>query len=180
MGEARPDLSRIYTESFVESSSLPWYVLKVRARSEFSAALALRGRGYDPFCPVHPKLRRYSDRTKIVESVVFPGYLFCRFDLQRKLPVISSTAVQYIISVDGMPAEVGDDLIDNIRRAVEGGALSVPYMKSGQRVRVRFGPYTGIEGILVGEAAKGQLIVSIDLLQRSIALHIDKDQVCPV
>ncbi len=164
----------------MEFSSLPWYVLKVRARSEFSAVLALRGRGYDPFCPVHPKLRRYSDRTKIVESVVFPGYLFCRFDLRQKLPVISSTAVQSIISVDGMPAEVGDDLIESIRRAVEAGALSVPYLKSGQRVRVRFGPYAGIEGVFIGEAASRQLIISIHLLQRSIALRIDEDQVCPV
>jgi hypothetical protein len=54
--------------------------------------------------------------------VLFPGYLFCQFDLQKKLSVISSTAVQYILSVNGVPAEVGDDLIGSIRRAVEAGA----------------------------------------------------------
>jgi hypothetical protein len=112
--------------------------------------------------------------------VLFPGYLFCQFDLQKKLSVISSTAVQYILSVNGVPAEVGDDLIGSIRRAVEAGAVRVPYLKVGQRVRVRFGSCAGIEGMLVGAASESQLIISIDLLQRSIALHIDIDQVCPV
>jgi transcription antitermination factor NusG len=115
---------------------------------------------------------------KMVETVLFPGYLFCQFDLQRKLPVISSTAVQYVVSVDGAPANIADDLIASIRLAAEAGARPVPYLKAGQRVRVQFGPFAGTEGVFVSEAGKGQLIVSIDLLQRSIALHIDREMVC--
>lgn len=166
--------------SAVEFSALPWYALKVKARSEALAACALRAKGYDPFCPAYREPRRYCDRMKVVETALFPGYLFCRFDLQRKLPVISSTAVQYIVSVDGAPANIADDLIASIRLAVEAGARPAPYLTAGQRVRVLFGPFAGIEGLFVSEAAKKQFIVSIDMLQRSIALHIDQCLVCPV
>jgi transcription termination/antitermination protein NusG len=160
-----------------EFSSLPWYALKVKSRSESMAALALKTRGYDPFYPVYPERRRYSDRMKSVDTAFFPGYLFCQFDLERKLPVVSSPAVQYIVAVDGVPASIGNDLIADIRRAAEAGARPVPYLKTGQRVRVLFGPFAGLEGVFNSEAAKGQLTLSIDLLQRSVALHIDEDQV---
>jgi transcription termination/antitermination protein NusG len=157
-----------------------WYALKVRTRSEFLALQALRNRGYEPFCPTYPERRRYSDRMKIVEHVAFPGYLFCRFDPRKKLPVISSCAIEYIVGTRGMPAPIPDQQIADIRRALEAGGRPAPYFKVGQRVRVEYGALAGVEGLLARDASTGQLVVSIDLLQRSVAVYIEEHQVRPV
>jgi len=116
----------------------------------------------------------------MVERALFPGYLFCQFDVERKLPVISSAGVEYIVSVNQSPANIADEVIANIRRAVEAGARPVPYLRAGQRVRVKFGFFAGMEGLFTREAAKGQLILSIAMLQRSVALYVDEDLVCPI
>src|SRR5438876_12451565 len=74
----------------MHSRSFDWYALKVRTGGEFSAVTALKSRGLDPYCPTRKERRRYSDRMKIVETAVFSGYVFCKFDVQKKLPVVSS------------------------------------------------------------------------------------------
>jgi transcription termination/antitermination protein NusG len=157
-----------------------WYALKVRTRSEFLALKALRNRGYEPFCPTYPERRRYSDRVKVIENVAFPGYLFCRFDPRKKLPVISSRAIEYIVGSGGIPEPIPDQQIADIRRALEAGGRPAPYFRAGQRVRVEYGALAGVEGVLARDASTGQLVVSIDLLQRSVAVYIDEHQVRPV
>jgi transcriptional antiterminator RfaH len=117
---------------------------------------------------------------KIVNNAVFPGYVFCRFDINMKLPVISSCAVEYIVNLNGLPAAIPDVQIEHIRRAVEAGALPAPYVKVGERVRVEFGALAGVEGVLVRSASHGRLIISVDLLQRSVSLEVEEDLVAPV
>lgn len=163
-----------------DSHSNPWYALKVRTRSEPVAATALRNRGYDPFCPIYTQRRRYCDRTKIVENAVFPGYPFCRFNLQKKVSVLSTQAIEYIVAPGGVPAPVPDQQIDGIRRSLEAGAQPTPYFRAGQRVRVELGALAGVEGVLTRDSDMGRLIVSVDLLQRSVALHIDEEHVRPI
>ena len=157
--------------------SFPWFALKVRTRSETLAASLLRTRGYDPFCPVYIERRRYCDRMKNVENPVFPGYVFCRFDPLRKVPVISSPGVEYVLSFSGTPSEIPEQEITNIRRTVEAGARPTDYLKAGKRVRVEYGSLSGVEGVLIRDGAKHRLVVSVELLQRAVSLHIDQDQI---
>lgn len=154
-----------------------WYALKVRTRSEPLAVSALRNRGYDPFCPTYPERRRYSDRMKTIDNVAFPGYLFCRFDPRNRISVISSQAIEYIVGSGGMPVPIPDREISDIRCALAAGARPAPYSRTGQRVRVEYGVLAGVEGVLARVANTGRLIISVDLLQRSVALHIDEHQV---
>jgi len=163
--------------SFPPEIASPWFALKVRARSEPVAVSALRNRGYDPFCPTYSERRRYKDRMKIIENAVFPGYLFCRFDLRHKVSVISSHSVEYLVSVAGVPSEIPENDMRNIRRAVEAGARPMTYFKAGQRVRVEVGSLAGIEGLLLRCPSGDRLVISIDLLQRSVSLEISKDHV---
>ncbi len=161
----------------LSSDGFSWYALKVRTRSEPIAVTALRNRGYEPFCPTYPERRRYCDRMKTIENVAFPGYLFCRFDPRNRVPVISSQAIEYIVGSGRVPVPIPDQQISDIRRAIAAGARPWPYFKAGQHVRVEYGALAGIEGILSREANTGRLIISVDLLQRSVALHIDEHQV---
>ena len=158
-------------------SNPAWYALKVRTGSEPVAATALSNRGYAPFCPTYLERRRYSDRMKLVPSVFFPGYLFCKFDIKQKLGLITSQAIEYIVGTGGVPTPVPEAEIECIRRAVEAGGRPAPYLRSGERVRVEYGALQGIEGIFEKHASKWRLIVSIHLLERSVSLHIHEDQV---
>jgi transcriptional antiterminator NusG len=161
------------------SNSYPWYALRVRTGGEFAALSVLQYRGFHPYCPIQKERRRYSDRMKTVEVPVFPGYLFCRFDAQKKVPILSSPGVQQIVGIGGSPIPIPEEQIRNIQRVIGAGGYATGYLKQGQRVRVTHGSLVGVEGILVSDLNGERLVVSIDLLTRSACLHIDKDSVCP-
>jgi transcription antitermination factor NusG len=139
---------------------------------------ALQLRGYSPYCPTQQELRRYSDRMKVVSVPLFPGYLFCQFDAQQKLPIVSTPGVDYILGANG-PVAVEETELESIRRMAEAGAQAQPYLVRGQRVRVSHGALEGIEGILSRDAKGAEkLVVSIKLLNQSVSLHIDRSAVC--
>ena len=151
-----------------------WHAIKVHTRSEPVAAIALRNKGYEPFAPTIEERRRYSDRMATVQIPIFPGYVFCRFDARRKLPIISCPAVEYIVNFGGVPAIVPEHEIEGVRRLVERGARPETYLSIGQRVRVEYGALAGVEGILERRGKEHRLVVSVHLLQRSVSLEIDE------
>lgn len=155
----------------------PWFVLKVRTRSEHIAVAALCHKGYDPFAPTFQERCRYSDRLKSVDAPVFPGYVFCRFDPHERVPVLNSPAVEYIVGFGDGPIPVPDDEIDAVRHAVSMGALPTEYLKVGQHVRIVHGALAGTEGILTRTSNGDHLVLSIHIIQRSVALHIAADLV---
>jgi transcription antitermination factor NusG len=156
---------------------LPWYALKVRTRSEPLVAAALRNRGYDPFVPTIPERRRYCDRMTSIQMPVFPGYAFCRLDVCKKVPVISTVGVEYIVSFAGAPAIVPDEEIEAVRLAIAAGGRPRPYLVVGQRIRIEYGAFSGLEGILERMGNEHRLVVSVHLLQRSVSVTIDEDQI---
>jgi transcription antitermination factor NusG len=157
-----------------------WYALKVRTGGELSAATVLQGRGYDPFCPMQKERRRYSDRMKVVETAVFPGYIFCRFDLEKMLPVVSAPGIEYVVGFAGSATPIPESQVDQIRRMVRAGACATDRFERGQRVRVTHGPLEGLEGILVRDPQGDRLVISIDLLNKSASLFIEQDQTCAI
>ena len=166
----------IYTTT-PEPNALNWFALKVHARSEPAAVEALRIRGYHPFAPTIAERRRYSDRMAVVQTPVFPGYVFCQFDPHKKVPILSCPAVDYIVSFAGIPAVVPASEIDHVRRALVAGARPRAYLAAGQRIRIEFGPLAGLEGILERVGKEHRIVVSVNLLQRSVAVEIDADLV---
>ena len=154
-----------------------WYALKVHTRSEDIAALALSNAGYEVFAPVYCERRKYSDRMKSIETAAFPGYIFCRFVEQNKVPVLRTVAVEYIVGIAGIPTPIPDTEIEGIRLALQTGARPTPYLTVGQRVRIEYGALKGVEGILTRNNGEDRLTLSVNLLQRSVSMAIDADQV---
>lgn len=154
--------------------SLPWYAIRVRTRSEPVAVAALRNKGYDPFAPTISERRRYSDRMTTVHTPAFPGYIFCRLDARKKVPVLSCPAIDYIVSFAGALAIVPDEEIDAVRRALEAGARPRQYLAVGQKIRIEYGSLAGVEGILERLGTQRRIVVSVHLLQRSVSSRSTK------
>jgi transcription antitermination factor NusG len=165
-----------------DQSIAPWYAVKVHARSETNATSALQHYGFQPYCPMVAERRRYCDRMKTVQVPVFPGYLFCQFDIDSKAKILNSVAVEYIVSFGAEPAAIREEQIAGLRRVIDLGGQAAPFLQRGQRVRVTHGPLTGVEGILQKEAASenSKLVLSVDLLQRSVSVSIDEANVAAV
>ena len=98
------------------------------------------------FAPTIAERRRSSDRMEVVQTPVFPGYIFCRLDLNRKVQVLRSAAVECIVSFAGQPAIVPNDEIEAVRSALVAGARPHSYLAVGQRIRIECGPLAGLEG----------------------------------
>lgn len=139
----------------------------------------LRGKGYEYFLPMCKGRRRWSDRIKEVQSPLFPGYLFCRFNPQNRLPILKTPGVNQIVGYNRTPVAVDEEEINAIRTLVASGLPNYPhpFLELGNRVRIEAGALRGLEGILLEVKGKRRLVLSITLLQRSVAVEIDSEAV---
>ena len=160
---------------------LPWYAIAVHTRGEAVVRTLLEQKNYEIFLPVTTQRRRYSDRLQKVEVPLFPGYLFCRLDINHRQPVLMTSRVDHIVGIGKQPQPVEESQVENIRRVVESGILAKPwpYLPAGTKVRIKHGPLTGIEGSFVSTKGADHLVLSVDLLQRSVAVEIEEAWVEP-
>lgn len=159
-----------------------WFALTVKPQHETAAFRALESKSLEAFHPFYMANRNWSDRTKRIEAPLFPGYVFCRFRFDRRLPVLTTAAVTSIVGFGKAPCPVGDEEIASIRAMVDSGCLLEPWMglKVGQRVRVERGVLAGVEGILTNVKGSYRVVVTVELLQRSVAVEIDRAWITPV
>jgi transcription antitermination factor NusG len=161
--------------------SFPWYALQVRPRFEKLVASTLLNKGIEGFLPLYRKRSRWSDRIKEVELPLFPGYLFCRFDINHRLPILITPGVMHVVGIGKTPHPVENGEIEALQAVVISGLQAEPrsFLNVGEKVRIEIGPLAGIEGILLALKGSRQLIVSVNLLQRSVAVTIDESWVVP-
>ena len=160
----------------------PWYALRVKPRHEKSVSLALTNRGYLTYLPCHTAARRWSDRTKRVRLPLFPCYLFCRMRIEDRLPVLVVPSVHSIVGFGGRPCAVEEAQVLDIRRVEESGLPAMAWLSAeiGERVELTAGPLSGLQGVIEQFKGVDQLIVSVELLQRSVAVAIDRRWATPV
>jgi transcription antitermination factor NusG len=153
----------------------PWFALQVRTRHELGVADYLCGQGYEWLLPLYKCRKRWSDRIKEVETPLFPGYLFCRFNPQDRLPILKTPGVIQIVGFNHIPSPVDESEIRAIQTLMATGVPNQPwpYLEIGDKVRIESGSLRGVEGILVDFKGSHRLILSITLLQRSVAVEID-------
>ena len=159
-----------------------WFALQVRSRYEPIVAAMLRCQGYTWFLPTYKCRRQWSDRIKEFELPLFPGYLFCKFNLQHRLPILKIPGLISIVGIGKTPFPVDEVEITALRSLVNCDlpCQPWPYLKIGQRVRIKYGSLSGLEGILIASKSHYRIVVSVTLLQRSVATEIDSAWVDPI
>ncbi len=164
------------------SPDYPWYAIRVRSNYEKNVGIALNARGYQEFVPLYRKRSQWTDRVASLEVPLFPGYVFCRLNIEKRLPVLTAPGVVSIVGFGSDFISVPDAEIDAIRHALTCGALVLPhpYLRVGQRVRIERGAMTGVEGLLLRVRDDFRLVVSINILMRSVAIQIDRDWISPI
>jgi transcription antitermination factor NusG len=159
--------------------SYQWYALHVRRRFEKYVANQLSDKGYETFVPTYVNRRKWSDREKSLTLPLFPSYVFCRFNIHARLPVLTTPGVNCVLGVGRTPTPVDENEIASLRQVILSGAPTQPspYVSVGELVHVEDGPLKGLAGIVVRVRGGHRLIVSVSLLMRSIAVEIDRRQV---
>lgn len=159
-----------------------WYAIHVKSRHEFKVLDRLTGTGVKAFLPLVERLSKWKDRNKRVAFPLFSGYMFVHIarNYDSMLPVLKTKGVvRFLGMVPGEPETVPDDQILRLQRLVESKEEidPYPYLKEGERVRIKLGPLAGMEGILVERAGKHLLVLSVDILRQGVSLKIEASEV---
>ncbi|HEY6339369.1 MAG TPA: UpxY family transcription antiterminator [Candidatus Sulfotelmatobacter sp.] len=162
-----------------ESGGTNWYALYTAPRHEKKVAEQIHRRGITCFLPLYRSVRRWKDRRKELDLVLFPGYVFLRIALQNRLQVLQLPGAVRLVTFNGQPAPLVGGDIENLRlRLSHPGKIEPhPFLRVGRRVRVRSGPFQGLEGIIQRTRDRCRVIFSIDLIMRSIAVEVDEADV---
>jgi transcription antitermination factor NusG len=154
-----------------------WYALHVKTRFEKVVSQNLRGKGYEEFLPLYRRTSRWSDRTRELEIPLFPGYVFCRFDPLYRMPILTVPGVNMIVGIGKTLMPVEDRELASIRTVLDSDLYCEPwpFLAIGQKVCVERGPLAGTEGMVTLVKNSHRLVISVNLLQRSVAVEIDRD-----
>ena len=159
-----------------------WYAVYTCANHEKRVAAELRARTVEHFLPLYRSVRRWKDRRVQLDLPLFPGYVFVRLALRDRLHVLEIPSVVRLVGFNGQPAALPNDDMEVLRSGLDKNLSTGPhpFLTVGRRVRITGGPFAGLTGIL--KRHKGQLwvVVSIDLLQRSIIVDVSAVDVAPL
>jgi transcription antitermination factor NusG len=152
-----------------------WFAVQTRPRFEKTAYELLHHKGYELVLPMCRSRRQWKHRSAVVSTPLFPGYLFCQMNPNDRLPVLTTPGVVRIVSSGRMLAPLEDSEVLSLRTLVASGLPPHPwpFLRAGDLVEIPAGPLRGVRGTLIGSKGDCRLVVSVSLLQRSVAVEID-------
>lgn len=158
-----------------EQVTKAWYAVYTKFHHEKRAASLLEKKEFEVFLPVYRTVHRWKDRNQMVIIPLFPCYLFLRTELGRKLDVLRSAGVRWFVENAGQACAVPDSQIEAVRKicSVATRFQPHPFLKQGDLVRVRRGPLLGMEGFFVRTKGQYRVVVSVELLCKSVAVEVD-------
>jgi transcription antitermination factor NusG len=156
-----------------------WLAVYTKHQHEKSVAALLERKGIEHFLPLYQTVNRWKDRNQRVSLPLFPCYLFVRLELGRKLEVLQTAGVRWFVENAGHACAVPEPEINDLRRVCESGVRigPHPFLQKGDQVLIRKGPLAGIEGILKQVRSEHCVILSVELLKRSVAVEVSPDSV---
>jgi transcription termination/antitermination protein NusG len=164
------------------SFDVRWYAVSTRSRHEKSVGDLLQRKQIETFLPLYETIRRWKNGDHRVQLPLFPGYAFVRIALMDRLHVLKVPGVARLVGFGGTPVSLEDKEIEGLRQALATGVKAAPhpYLAVGRRIRISAGPLAGHEGILVRRKGESRIVLSIDLIQRSVLVYVDADWLEPV
>jgi len=165
-----------------DACAVNWYAVYTRHQHERQVARLIEGKEITAFLPSYPVHRQWADRRMVIEKPLFPCYVFVRTDEGHMLPVVQTPGVIQVVSSAGKPVPVPDEEIDAIQRAMMGRLRlePCPFINVGDRVRITHGALEGIEGLLIRKKSGYRVVLSIEMLQKSVAVEIPDCYIEPV
>jgi transcription elongation factor/antiterminator RfaH len=159
-----------------------WYASYTRSRHEKRIVQQLEQKSVECFLPLYETVRQWKNGRFKVQFPLFPGYVFVRIPLRERLQVLEVPGVVRLVGFGGSPAPLPETDIEIMRDALRKGvdAEPHPYLTAGAKVRIKSGPMAGLQGILLRKKGKPRVVVSVDLIMRSIAIDVDASQVEPI
>jgi transcription antitermination factor NusG len=159
-----------------------WYAVYTSANHEKRVAEQMAQRSVDHFLPLYASLRRWKDRRVQLDLPLFPGYVFVRLALRDRLQVLKIPSVVCLVSFGGQPAPVPDEAVERLREGLTGNLRIEPhpYLCTGRRVRILRGALAGANGILLRKKGRFRVVMSIELIARSVSVEVDLADIAPV
>lgn len=176
---AFPKESDAHPDSLSEAGVPQWFALAVKPRFDKAVARALQSKGFETLVPLYKKQHGYAARSKESELPLFPGYVFCRFNVLTRLPILTTPGVTQILGTGNRPMPLSETEIVSLQTAIKAQVplQPFPFLQVGQRVRIEEGVLAGVVGIVIRFKQALRLVLSVTLLQRSVSLEIDRHQV---
>ena len=164
---------------FCGNSVLAWFALSVKPRFDKTVTAALETKGFETFLALRKKRNIYRTCCREVDLPVFPGYVFCRFNISARLPILTTPGVLQILGMGPRPSPVPDVEITSLKTATNAQIALEPYPfpPVGHQVCIEEGALAGIQGTVVSVKHSRRIVLSVTLLQRSVLLETDCDQV---
>jgi transcription antitermination factor NusG len=165
----------------METTGLPkeidrpcWYVVYTLPRHEKAVANRLISQKVTSYLPLYSAVRCWNHRRVEVELPLFPGYVFVRMLLSDRIRILSRPGIIRLLSVNGNLAVFPDEEMENLRSSLAvWKAKPYPFLTSGKQVRIKSGPFAGLEGTILRRKGKMRLLVTLDLIQSAMLLELD-------
>lgn len=161
--------------------SVSWFAVTVHPKHEALAERGLRSHGFETYLPLQRVHRKWSDRVKTFDTVLFPGYVFCRFAAPDRLRVLNAPGVRSVVSSGRDPVPVAQHEIDSLRALIAMGRPIdlCPYLRAGEPVRVTTGALAGVHGIILRAQDNWRVVVSVEALGCSVSVEVDAIHLSP-
>src|ERR1017187_4705848 len=166
----------------LESDALRWYALHVRSRHEKSVFAQLNAKHQLAFLPLYTSKHRWADRWKAVSLPLFPGYVFCQLDIAYRTSVLATSGVIDIVRSGTVPAPIETAELEAIQAVVNSPLPTRPHagLVEGERVVMTDGPLQGLAGVVIEVRKNPRLVLSVQLLQRSVLVEIKREWATPI
>jgi transcription antitermination factor NusG len=159
-----------------------WFALRVKPHRERVVASAAHHKGFEEFLPLYKCRHRWSDRSKVLELPLFPGYVFCRLNEEDRFALLTIPGVVHLVSNGRVPMPIDDEEISAIQTAIRSEIPVEPwhFLEVGERIKLSAGPLAGLEGFLVQADDQKRVVVGLTVLKRSIAVEVERHWIEPL
>ena len=171
-------------EPAVEQAEVSWFAVQTRPRHEKKVAVSLQEKEITAFLPLFSSIHCWSDRRRVIHAPLFPSYLFVKISDSQdmRIPILRTTGVIGIAGNRGVGAAIPEEQIQAVQVILREGIpfTSFPFLDAGQRVRIRGGSLDGLQGIFLARNGAESLVVSVQIIQRSLAIQVAGYRVEPI